>query len=96
MIRGFVIKCDECGCDSHEINTENQITAQRVLVEHHGWKVYKTSEGLLELGALYKWNRACKECVQRYAIRKSKERQYAKRRNPSNALPPWTQNDEGK
>lgn len=74
-MRDFVIKCDDCGCDSHSMNTENEIVAQKILVDHHGWKVYPAFEETL----VKKFRRACKECVRRYAIRKSKQRQHEKR-----------------
>lgn len=72
-MREFIIKCDTCSCESHVVNTENEIVAQRILVEHHKWKVYKTTEGLPQ-GQLWEWKRACPECTRLYAIRKSRER----------------------
>lgn len=68
-MRDFVIKCDECGCDSPSINTKNEIIAQNILVEHHGWRVYPAFEEIL----VKKFKYACKECVRRYAIRRSKQ-----------------------
>lgn len=71
MSRAFVIKCDTCPTVSHEMNTDNAVTAQKILVEYHHWKVYQTTEGLPK-GQLYEWKRACPRCVQAYAIAISK------------------------
>lgn len=74
-IRGYVIKCDECGCDSHEMNTDNEIVAQQILIDHFGWRVYPAFKELL----VKKFNRACKECVRRYAVKIAMQRQREKK-----------------
>lgn len=55
--RGFIIACDSCDAKTHEINTDNEVVAQRVAVDFLHWKVYRGDKD---------WKRACPSCVRKF------------------------------
>lgn len=55
--RGFVLKCSTCDATTHEINTSNEMVAQRIALTHLHWKVYKQDK---------RWLRACPACVKKF------------------------------
>lgn len=63
------ITCNECSRVSH---TEEDMSK---------WRYYPAHEEVL----VKKYNAACPDCVQRYAIQRSKERQLLKRQKVSRA-----------
>lgn len=63
--RGFIIHCDTCDAETHEINSDNEVVAQRVATTFLHWKVYKEGVG---------WKRACPGCVRKFNLNKQKSR----------------------
>lgn len=63
--RGFVIKCDTCDSETHEINTDNQVVALRVAIDFHHWKAYPDETG---------WKKACPRCVHKLHLIKGSKR----------------------
>jgi hypothetical protein len=56
--RGFVIQCNTCDNKTREINSDNEVVAQRVACDYLHWKVYRNDKG--------EWLRACPDCVKRH------------------------------
>lgn len=71
---GMTLRCDDCGAESPPTESNNERVAQKLLVTFHGWRVYPAHEEFL----IKKFRRACPKCIQRFAIRKAKERKLAK------------------
>jgi hypothetical protein len=61
--RGFILQCDTCPVTTHQINTANEVVAQRVATTFLHWKVYNDGTG---------WKRACPACVKKYQVGKGR------------------------